>query len=206
MIAPIPTPSIAQAARQYPAITTAPGTRGSASDRPGCPPRAISAWVSQKQPNASTSPTTSAAPPVTAALAASTVHRRGTATKVVRIRPVEYSEVNTSTPSTVTGSAAYSAYPRKLLTRGSSGPPARAVLRVAPTIAVIPRVTTAEISTVNWVERTDRSLVHSKASTSAARASGSEPLRGGVWVRVTVTVRPCVPASRRRPGSRRCWR
>ena len=47
--------------------------------------------------------------PVTAALAASTAQRRGTAVTVVRMRPVLYSEVKTSTPRTLTGSTVYSA-------------------------------------------------------------------------------------------------
>ncbi len=61
------------------------------------------AWVRKKKAKASTSPAASAAAPATAALAASTAQRRGTATRVVRISPVEYSEVNVSTPRMLTG-------------------------------------------------------------------------------------------------------
>jgi hypothetical protein len=44
--------------------------------------------------------------PVTAALAARTTRRRGTQAKVVRIRPVLYSVLKASTPSTPTASTA----------------------------------------------------------------------------------------------------
>ncbi len=195
----------------------APGTPGSASERPGCPPPASSAWVSQKQAKASTSPTISPAVPATAALAASTAQRRGTATNVVRIIPVEYSDVNVSTARIVSGSTVYSANPRKLVTCGSSGLPAGlagACPTVPATIAVIARVTIAEISTVQRVARVERSLVHSKASTSRARAGQDGPLRpsGGfrvrVWVCWVVMAWPSAPVlvrwPPRRPGSR--WR
>ena len=66
------------------------------------------AWVKKKQAKASSSPAMRAAAPVTAALAASTAPRLGTAVKVVRISPLAYSEVNVSTLKTVTGSTVYS--------------------------------------------------------------------------------------------------
>jgi hypothetical protein len=54
---------------------------------------------------------------VTAALAARTTRRLGTEAKVVAIRPVLYSELNVSTPSTATARMAYS----RLSRPGSSG-------------------------------------------------------------------------------------
>jgi len=65
--------------------------------------------VRKKHARASSRPTVNVTAPVTAALAASTARRRGTAANVVRISPLPYSEVNTSTLKTVTGSTVYSA-------------------------------------------------------------------------------------------------
>ena len=59
---------------------------------------------------------------MTAALAASTARRRGTAANVVRIRPVLYSLLKASTPSTPTARTAYS----RLMKPGSSGSTAAA--------------------------------------------------------------------------------
>jgi hypothetical protein len=47
--------------------------------------------------------------PATAALAASTAQRLGTAVNAVRMSPLLYSDVNTSTLRTVTGRTVYSA-------------------------------------------------------------------------------------------------
>jgi len=108
MMAARPSAVSAQAHRTNPAASTAPATPGWARDTLRCWPDRI-AWTSAKHPNASTSPITRAAAPTTAALPASTVQRCGTAAKVVRIRPLLYSEVNWSTASTLTGITVYSA-------------------------------------------------------------------------------------------------
>src|SRR5215469_11248787 len=120
MIAPTPTPTTALTARAKPTASTAPGTPGWERDRPRWLLDKI-AWVSKKHARASSTPTVNVATPVTAALAASTARRRGTAVNVVRISPLPYSEVNTSTLKTVSGSTVYSAKPRKLLASGSIG-------------------------------------------------------------------------------------
>ena len=60
------------------------------------------AWTAKNETKATTSPATSVTTPVTAALAASTARRRGAAANVVPISPVPNSELNDSTPRTVT--------------------------------------------------------------------------------------------------------
>ena len=64
------------------------------------------------------SPASKVTAPRTAALAASTARRRGTAANVVRIRPVVYSELIASTPIAPNASSA-SPQPEKLLRTGS---------------------------------------------------------------------------------------
>jgi hypothetical protein len=75
---------------------------------------------------------------MTAALAASTARRLGTAAKVMRIRPVLYSVLKASTPSTPTASTAYS----WLIRPGSNGstcaPWRGALTRVTATRALRP--------------------------------------------------------------------
>ena len=75
---------------------------------------------------------------MTAALAASTARRRGTAANVVRIRPVLYSVLKASTPSTPTASTAYS----WLIRPGSRGSTVvfwpGALARVTATRALMP--------------------------------------------------------------------
>src|SRR5215472_3139830 len=194
MIAPTPTPTTDVTARAKPAASTAPGTPGWERDTPRWLLDKI-AWVRKKHARASSTPTVNAAAPVTAALAASTARRRGTAANVVRISPLAYSEVNTSTLKTVTGSTVYSAKPRKLPASGSIGlrwPEAGADAKLCATIAVTPSVTTAAMSSVQPFERTDRSLVHSKVSTSRARTGHDGTAAPGV---------PGAPAAPGVPGA-----
>jgi len=80
-------------------------------------------------------------------LAASTARRRGTAAKVVRISPVPYSELNASTPRTLTAITAYS----RLSRPGSSGstgvlPPGVAAKATARRVLNAIGVTTATAS------------------------------------------------------------
>src|SRR5215472_8542938 len=69
---------------------------------------------------ASSSPASRAATPVTDTFAARIFQRCGTAVNVVRIRPVEYSEVNASTPRMLTARTAYAAEARRLTVSESS--------------------------------------------------------------------------------------
>src|SRR5437016_2161865 len=62
------------------------------------------AWPAKNAPKEETSPTTAVTAVSTTALAASRVRRWGTAARLDRIEPVEYSLVMTSTPSTPTAS------------------------------------------------------------------------------------------------------
>jgi len=62
------------------------------------------AWPTKKAAKLDTSPTKKVAPAKTAALAARTAFRWGTATKVERTEPVLYSAVTMSTPSTAMAS------------------------------------------------------------------------------------------------------
>src|SRR5579859_1518961 len=106
-IAPRPTPMVATTSSSRPPASTAPGTPGWDSDTDRCFPDRT-AWTRANEAKATTSPATRVSAPMTAALAASTVRRRGAAANVVRIRPVLYSVLNASTPSTPTARTAYS--------------------------------------------------------------------------------------------------
>src|SRR5574340_228150 len=87
------------AARNRAPPITARSTFGwpSVTDR-WCPD--ISAWPRKNDPNDATRPVTSETTANTTALAANTVPRRGCTVSVVRIMPVEYSEVMVRAPST----------------------------------------------------------------------------------------------------------
>ena len=83
------------------------------------------AWARKNEANASSSPRARATAPAVAASAARIVPRRGTATNVVRMSPVECSAVNARTPKTARASCAVGK-PLKLSVSasGSGGLPA----------------------------------------------------------------------------------
>src|SRR6266545_5253415 len=160
---------MAQTNRSVPSASTAPGTPEWDRDTPRWWPDRI-AWTRKNEANETSSPTMSVTVPAAAALAASTARRRGTAAKVVRISPVACSELNARAPSTPTASTAYS----KLMKLGMSGsiggrPAGGWVAKATATMALSPMVVTTAMSSVQYVERTERSLVNSEVSTSRAR-------------------------------------
>ena len=115
------------------------------------------------------SPTTRVTPAKTATLASSTLRRRGTALRLSWMVPVEYSALTTSTARTPMASWA-SRTPARLARVGSNAwgiPPWRAKrdARAEVTMAPSPTPTTAVMRSVHTDERTERSLVHSAAST-----------------------------------------
>src|ERR1700733_10267116 len=169
--APAATLSTARAARYSPPPATARATPGSPSAAWGAWPlmRACPTKNAAKQV---TSPTTKVTTARTSALAASTRPRFGTAIRLVRIIPDEYSELIKSTPNTTMASWAI-ATPAWLTPVGSQlcfsetlnlGEPwALAALMTAPRATPS---TTVTVSAQN-VDRTERSLTHSEFSTSA---------------------------------------
>src|SRR6202050_554638 len=96
---PTATLSTARAIRYSPPPTTARATPGSPSDAWGAWPL-MRAWPTKNAGNEVTSPTTKVTTAKTSDLAASTRPRFGTAIRLVRIIPEEYSELMKSTPST----------------------------------------------------------------------------------------------------------
>ena len=114
--APRARPSSPHTHSSRPADSTAPATPGRPSDTPWRWP-ARTAWTSQNETKATSSPAASVTAASTTALAASTARRRGAALNVTRISPVLYSALNASTPMTLTAITAYS----RLMTSGSSG-------------------------------------------------------------------------------------
>src|SRR6201996_1107261 len=96
---PVATLSTARAVRYSPAPATARATPGSPSAAWGAWPL-MRAWPTKNAAKLTTSPTTKATPAKTSDLAASTRPRFGTAIRLVRIIPDEYSELMQSTPST----------------------------------------------------------------------------------------------------------
>ena len=141
---------------------------------------------------------------MTAALAASTARRRGTAANVVRIRPVLYSVLKASTPSTPTASTAYS----RLSRPGSSGSAANplppwpgALASVNATRTLMATGVTTATSRVQNVERTERNLIHSQPITSRARTPSDT---AGTWASVALIGPLLLPAvAGWPPGSRR---
>lgn len=93
----------------------------------------------KKVAKAITSPATRLTAPATVALAARTARRRGLATKVVRISPVAYSELITSTPRVPKASCARPS-PLKLSDTGSK-------------VALAWAVMVAQWVTSEWVTR-----------------------------------------------------
>ena len=103
--APAATLSTARAARYSPPPTTARATPGSPSAAWGAWPL-MRAWPAKNATKQVTSPTTKVTTAKTSDLAASTRPRFGTAIRLVRIIPEEYSELMHSTPSTTMASEA----------------------------------------------------------------------------------------------------
>ena len=106
--------------------------------------------------NDATSPTTRVTAPNTAAFAARTSGRRGTAASVARIVPEVYSLVIVSTPSAPASSRPGTTPASALLVRS---PEAFRVFR--PTATPIPTVPATVTARVHQVERRLRSLIHS---------------------------------------------
>src|ERR1700733_11531121 len=96
---PAATLTTARAVRTSPAPTTARATPGSPSAAWGACPL-MRAWPVKNAAKLVNSPTTKVTPAKTSDLAASTRPRFGTAIRLVRIIPEEYSELMKSTPST----------------------------------------------------------------------------------------------------------
>src|ERR1700722_2165130 len=96
---PAATLSTARAVRASPAPTTARATPGSPSAAVGAWPL-MRAWPAKNAAKQVTSPTTKVTTAKTSDLAASTRPHLGTAIRLVRIIPDEYSELMQSTPST----------------------------------------------------------------------------------------------------------
>src|SRR5579859_2430058 len=103
--APAATLSTARAARYSPPPTTARATPGSPSAAWGAWPL-MRAWPMKNAAKLVASPTTKVTTAKTSDLAASTRPRFGTAIRLVRIMPDEYSELTQSTPSTAMASEA----------------------------------------------------------------------------------------------------
>src|SRR6516165_851987 len=126
----------------------------------------MSAWPTKNAANEVTRLVTSATTVKTTPLAAIITPRCGLVVSVVRIMPVEYSELMTSTPRTpMISCPMYS--PARLCRVGSKsgpcGPCAAPVLASAPK----PTTTTNIASSVQYVDRTDRILVNSDRSAPA---------------------------------------
>src|SRR4051812_10844182 len=142
------------------------------------------AWPTKKATNDVTRPATRVTPVSTRTLLTITRVRRGTATRVERMPPVEYSDVMSMTPSTATASWP-NVSPARLTPAGS-----KVALSTASTsdhVDAVPQQTRAENPTVTAnraesvqnVERTVRSFVHSERMTSTTDAwrSLTRPLR-----------------------------
>src|SRR5580698_5831761 len=102
--APAATLSTARTARYSPPPATARTTPGSPSAACGAWPL-MRAWPTKNAAKQTTSPTAKVARAKTSDLAASTRPRFGTAIRLVRIIPEEYSELMQSTPSTAMATA-----------------------------------------------------------------------------------------------------
>src|SRR5215469_12234492 len=136
------------------------------------------AWPTKNDPNDVISPMTRVTTANTAALAANTTPRRGCTDSVVRIIPVEYSEVIVSAPSTAMTS--WPTYrPARLCWVASKlagltpwGCDAVPALARAP----MPTQTTTRASRVQYVDLVDLILVNSDRSASPKPA---RPVSGG---------------------------
>src|SRR5438105_10803424 len=148
-----------------------------------------------------TSVTTSATTASTSALAAYTTGRRGIAQSDVRIIPVEYSEVNVIAPSTTMTSWPRKNSPARLVWVASkvAWSPGDIWFQCDAVAAEIapprPMLTASSTSSVQYVDRTERILVHSESS---APRSPDRPVAGGsaVVVMAAISVPP-------RPGGNR---
>src|SRR6185437_11084683 len=114
---PAATLSTARAVRSSPVPATARATPGSPSAASGAWPL-MRAWPAKNAAKLVASPTTKVTTAKTSDLAASTRPRLGTAIRLVRIIPDEYSELTQSTPSTAMASEAM-AIPSRLTPVGS---------------------------------------------------------------------------------------
>src|ERR1700678_3246394 len=114
---PAATLSTARAIRYSPPPATARATPGSPSAAWGAWP-AMRAWPTKNAAKQVTSPTTKVTEAQTSDLAARIRPRRGTAIRLARIIPEEYSELMQSTPSTAMASEAM-AIPSRLTAVGS---------------------------------------------------------------------------------------
>src|SRR5438270_3094172 len=95
-----PMPINPRRARNAPVMRTARTTPGWSRLAVGAPPPDSTAWPRKNDAKLRTSPTTSIAPPATAALPASSSGRRGVADREARIVPLEYSALTTRMPNT----------------------------------------------------------------------------------------------------------
>src|SRR5215470_9667794 len=135
----------------------------------------MAAWPTKNETNEVTNETIRVTVVNTISLAAYTTPRRGCAVSEVRIIPVEYSEVITSAPSTAMMSWPNS---KKAISDAcvASIPALFCGLlwmlfaMAKPAMAAMPTLTTNSAAIVQYVERTERSLVNSErmASTSSA--------------------------------------
>jgi hypothetical protein len=142
---------------------------------------------------------TSATTRKTPSLPASSRIRSGTAVSEERIAPVEYSLVTTSTPSTAIASWP-SPSPERLVATGSkwarSLADALGQAWLVPQLARIPMpmVRTITASSVQPVERTERSFVHSECSTlgrvAPAPAEPPDSREGAVATAAVMTAPP----------------
>jgi hypothetical protein len=134
---------------------------------------------------------TKTAAAITIPLAASTVVRRGMLASVVRIDPVEYSEVTISAPMTPTTNWERNTPVWENRTGSnwarSAGPrPAQRPASMLETSAERPMPATTTTARAIQVDRTDRSLVHSERMTCRIPA---RPVPVGGRGRVTVVMR-----------------
>src|SRR5215468_9051663 len=165
------------AARNRPPPMTARSTLGSPSVTDRWWPD-ISAWPRKNDANDVISPVTSEITAKTTALAANTTPRRGCTDSVVRIIPVEYSDVMVSAPRTAMTS--WPTYRPARLSWVASKVALSIVLAcdAAPALsrAPMPTQTTTRASRVQYVERVDLILVNSDRSASPKPA---RPVSGG---------------------------
>src|SRR5580704_7158301 len=126
----------------------------------------ISAWPTKNAAKAVTRLVTSATTANTTPLAAIITPRCGLVVSVVRIMPVEYSELITSTPSTPMISCPMYR-PARLCRAGSKSGPCGPCAAPALASAPNPTTTTNIASSAQYVDRTDLILVNSEHSAPA---------------------------------------
>ena len=162
-MAPSPTPSRPIRLKLAPASTTARSTPGWDSDGAAMPCRSAAPPAANEM-NDAASPAPSATTPNTAAFAASTSGRPGTAARVARIIPEVYSLVIISTPRTPVSSSPGTTPASALLVRSPA--PFLVLVPIRMAMAVAPA---AVIASVHQVERRVRSLIHSIRATCRNR-------------------------------------